>query len=257
MAVNLHAEHLYDQIELARGAGSRKRGHLCIMSFVAYLANERHTDHPRTASPFIRNFAIQLNDGVPWELRRDLKPFAPRIIGTNDGHDLERAPVSFEMVMKDLLPTAMRDFPDCREYPAIWLGNRTPFSVAAGWGDGPPTNSIGSRFRAIRQEYERGDFLAMATRIGHLLVALIQCAPSSAAQRWYWAKALDLLDQLCDVGADRRAKKSGPENVIRIAAQRDSSAGVTPCTAALPKMEQRPLQKISRALRAALQLISA
>ena len=256
MSINLHAEHLYDQIELVRGAGSRKRGQLCIMSFVAYLASERHTDHPRTASPFIRNFAIQLNDGIPWELRRDLKPFAPRIIGTSDGHDLERAPVAFEMVMNELLPTAMRDFLDSREYPAIWLGNRTLFSVAAGWSDGRSTNSIGSRFRAIREEYECGDCLAMATRTGHLLVALIQCAPSAAAQRWYWAKALDLLDRLCDIGADRRVEKIGRQNSAPVAAEPGSPAWAVPSEADLPKVEKRPLQKISRALRAALHLVS-
>jgi len=93
MSVNLEAERLYDQVELVRGTGSRNRGQLCIMSFVAYLAGERHTDHPRTASPFIRKFAIPLNDGVPTALCQDLKPFAPRIIGTNDGHDLKRAAV--------------------------------------------------------------------------------------------------------------------------------------------------------------------
>src|SRR3974390_1015172 len=104
MSLDLHGERLYDNIELVCGAGRRKRGQLCIMSFVAYLAGERHTDHPRTASPFLRNFAIQLNDGVPTELRRDLKPFAPRIIGSNDGQDFERAAVALQTVMDELLP---------------------------------------------------------------------------------------------------------------------------------------------------------
>jgi hypothetical protein len=37
MSVNLRAERLYDQVELVRGIGSRNRGQLCIISFVAYL----------------------------------------------------------------------------------------------------------------------------------------------------------------------------------------------------------------------------
>src|SRR6266568_1215300 len=73
MSVNLQAERLYDQVELVRGAGSRNRGQLCIMSFVAYLGGERHTDHPRTASSFIHDFAIPLNDGISTALRQQLK----------------------------------------------------------------------------------------------------------------------------------------------------------------------------------------
>jgi len=244
MSLDLQTERLYDHIELVRGAGRRKRGQLCIMSFVAYLAGERHTDHPRTASPFLRNFAIQLNDGVPSELRRDLKPFAPRIIGSNDGQDYERAGIALQTVMDDLLPRAEKDYLDGRSYTPIELGNKSLFNIGAGWNDGEPAESIAARFRGVRDAGERREWLAMATRVGQLFTALVQCAPSSTAQRWYWAKALDLLDRFCEVGADNRV------------AQRIIEA---PPPAPQPEQqsaERRPLGRISRAIRAALDFVS-
>jgi len=242
MSLDLHGERLYDHIELVRGAGRRKRGQLCIMSFVAYLAGERHTDHPRTASPFLRNFAIQLNDGVPTELRRDLKPFAPRIIGSNNGQDFERAAVALQTVMDEVLPRAMRDFLAGREYAPFELGRQTLFSIGAGWSEGEPTESIAARFRSVRDAGERREWLAMATRTGQLFVALVQCAPSATAQRWYWARALDLLDRLCEVGADRRGvKKELP--IVAAAPPR-------------PEIAQRPRSRFSRALRAAIDFVS-
>ena len=225
MSVSLQAERLYDRVELVRGAGSRRRDQLCIMSFVAHLAGERHTDRPRTASPFIRDFAIQLNDGLPTALRQDLKPFAPWIIGTNDGHDFERASIVCQTIMDDVLPRMARDFPDGREYAPSELDKETLFSFTAGWGDSSPTGSIASCFRAVRDAQEQGACLSSAIRSGRLFVALVQCAPTLATQRWYWAKALDLLDRLCDVGADHRAARIGSENAGLNAARPSSTRG--------------------------------
>ena len=212
MSVNLNAERLYGEVELVRGIGNRNRGELCIMSFVAYLAGEPHTDRPSTASSFIRDFAIPLNDGIPTALRQHLKPFAPRIIGTNDGHDLKRAEVVSQMIMDEVLPRAMCDFAYGVEDSRHGLGNTALFSFAAGWHNSGPTGSIASRIRAVRDAHEQGQGLLFATRAGQLFVALVVCAPSQAAQRWYWAKALELLDRLCDVGADHRTARIGSEN---------------------------------------------
>jgi len=242
MSIDLHAERLYDDIELVRGAGRRKRGQLCIMSFVAYLAGERHTDHPRTASPFLRNFAIQLNDGVGAELRRDLKPFAPRIIGSNDGRDYERAAMAVKMAMDEVLPRATKDFLEGSRRVALEPCNKSLFAVGSGWSDTEPTESIAARFRGVRDAGERREWLALATRVGQLFTALVQCAPNPTAQRWYWAKALDLLDRFCEIGADCRAQ---PKATVEPAREPER---------ALP--EPRPRSRISRALRAALDFVS-
>jgi hypothetical protein len=258
MSVNLQAERLYDQVELVRGIGSRNRGQLCIMSFVAYLAGERHTDHPHTASPFIHDFAIPLNDGIPSAFCQDLKPFAPRIIGTKDGHDLKRAEVVSQMITGEVQPRAMVDFPYSLEDIRHELANTTLFSLAAGWGNSGPTgSSIASRFRAVRDAHEQGQCLLLATRAGQLFVALVLCAPSPAAQRWYWAKALELLDRLCDVGADHRAARIGCENVIPVSVQCGPQVLTTQPKADLQKIERRPMQKISEVFRAVRDFVSA
>jgi hypothetical protein len=257
MSVNPQAERLYDQIELVRGAGRRKRGQLCIMSFVAYLAGERHTDHPRTASPFIRSFAIQLNDGLSPALRQDLKPFAPRIIGTNDGHDFERSSVVLQTIMDDILPRAACDFPNDRAYAHFEPDNEALLGLSAGWGKSRPTESIASCFRAVRDAQDGGERLSIALTAGRLFVALVQRAPTSTAQRWYWAKALELLDRLCDVGSDYRAARLGSKNIMPVSVQCGPSVLAARSKADLQKIERRPMQKISHVLRAALDFVSA
>jgi hypothetical protein len=257
MSVNLQAERLYDQIELVRGTGSRNRGQLCIMSFVAHLAGEPHTDHPRTASSFIRKFAIPLNDEVPTALCQDLKPFAPRIIGTNDRHDLKRAAVASEMIMGEVLPRAMVDFPHGLKDIRHELGNTGLFNFAVGWRNGGPSGSIASRFHAVRDAHELGQCLLLAARAGQLFVSLVLCAPSPVVQRWYWAKALELLDRLCDVGADHRGVTMCWENATPVAVPHGLPTFAAQSKADLQKIERRPMRKLSHVLRAALDFVSA
>jgi hypothetical protein len=207
MSVDLQEEHLYEQVYLVRGAGSRLRGELCIMSLVAYLADERHTDRPQTASSFVRNFAIQLNDGAPATLRQDLKPFAPRIIGTNDGHDLQRASLAYQVITEEVWPRAERDAVILPEDVAHETCIKGLWSFAASLRRRSARLGIAARFQALRAAHDKGDCLTIGTLAGQLLVGLVQRAPTH--QRWYWAKALELLDRLCDVGCDERASTMG------------------------------------------------
>ena len=203
MAVNRQQERVYEQVDLVRGAGSRLRGQLCIMSLVAYLADERHSDHPLTASPFVSNFAIQLNDGSPTRLRQNLKPFAPRIIGTNDGHDLERAMLAYQVITEEVWPRAEHDAVLVRKNVIHESGIKGLISFAATLCGSGARVSITARFDALRAAHERGDYLTLGTLAGQLLIGLVQRVPTR--QRWYWAKALELLDRLCDVGCDERS----------------------------------------------------
>ena len=93
MDLDLRLQRALDRVELVSGSiGDPGQGRMCLMSLVAFLAGEGHSDAPGCASPLIQAFAVAVNDLMPRAARQRLKPFAPRIIGTNDGLDGARAP---------------------------------------------------------------------------------------------------------------------------------------------------------------------
>ena len=99
-------QRVLDRFELVSGIGEPDEGTACVMSLVAHLAGEGRTDRPRCASPLIREFAIPVNDRMPREARQRLKPFAPRLVGTNDGLDRARAEVLRRALVETILPRA-------------------------------------------------------------------------------------------------------------------------------------------------------
>ncbi|MDP9133595.1 MAG: hypothetical protein M3N56_02075 [Actinomycetota bacterium] len=62
------------------------------MEWVALIAGEAHSDHPRCASPVLGAFARAWNDALDDHDRQRLRPALARVIGTaRDGRDEERA----------------------------------------------------------------------------------------------------------------------------------------------------------------------
>ena len=104
MGPDLRPQGVLDRFEPVSGIGEPDKVMACVMSLVAHLAGESHTDRPRRASPLIRGFVIPGNDHMPREARRRLKPFVPRLIGTNDGLDRARAEVLRRLLVEVLLP---------------------------------------------------------------------------------------------------------------------------------------------------------
>jgi hypothetical protein len=102
-------ESLATYVELVPGAGNRFAGQFCIMSLVALLAGEPHSDAPATASRLIRSFALTLNDSLPTLERQRLKLFAPRIVGTNDGQDECRLSSMRRVLAEEILPRLVDD----------------------------------------------------------------------------------------------------------------------------------------------------
>jgi hypothetical protein len=198
--LELRLERLADRIELVCGAGDPGTGRMCIMAFVACLAGEGHTDHPSCASPVIRAFAIPINDRMPGAVRRRLKPFAPRILGTNDGLDRARGMVLRRALAQEILPK---------------LAEGCPRSPAA-----PPTsrgNPVGRLWSALRRralhrrivqllEEGSGDgewpgHEVRLARAAGTLLGLCAGRPRDAEEaEWCWNTAIGLLDRLCDVG---------------------------------------------------------
>src|SRR5918995_5657419 len=99
-------QRVLDRFELVSGTGEPGEGTACVMSLVAHLAGEGHTNRPRCASPVIREFAIPVNDSMPRGARQRLMPFVPRLVGTNDGLDRGRAEVLRRVLVETILPRA-------------------------------------------------------------------------------------------------------------------------------------------------------
>ena len=204
--LRLRQQRALDRVELVSGVGDPDQGTACVMSLVAHLAGEGHTDRPRCASPLIRDFVIPVNDGMPRDARRRLKPFAPRLVGTNDGLDRNRAEVLRRALVEAILPRASGD---CQAY--------LPGGPA--WRAGPfrrlwirlLRGNLLRRIGRLLEEAERdggvpGQRAKLASAAGTLLAQCARDARDAREAEWYWNQAIGLLDRLCEVGAhDRRA----------------------------------------------------
>ncbi|WP_135465616.1 hypothetical protein [Crenalkalicoccus roseus] len=109
MGVDRRLEVLHGRVTLCRGTGHPDQGRLCVMSFAALLAGEPHSDIPARVSPLIRDYAVMLNDAMPLEELQRLKPFAPRILGTDDGRDSERVALLRSALELEILPRLRSD----------------------------------------------------------------------------------------------------------------------------------------------------
>jgi hypothetical protein len=194
MIVDTRFEGLYGQIQLVRGAGDRRKGQLCLMSLAAFLAGESHSDSPATASAVIRRFAMPINDEMPAELRQQLKPFAPLIVGTRDGHDRERADLLIAVMRTELLPRISSEF--CGTTSAVPLV--TARAKKRIWPEVyQQVTSLLSKVGTPADARECDQIAAAAAR---LICLCGRVAPFSDQRAWYWAKAVDLLDRLCTIG---------------------------------------------------------
>src|SRR4051812_15120531 len=71
MDLDLRLQRSLNRVELVGGTiGNPGDGRLCLMSLVAFLAGEDHSDAPGCASPLIQAFAIRINDNMPHAARQ-------------------------------------------------------------------------------------------------------------------------------------------------------------------------------------------
>jgi hypothetical protein len=195
-------ERIYEGIDLVNGVGDPAAGTMCVMSFVACLAGEGGTDSPLTASPVIRHFAIVVNDAMPAELRRRLKPFAPRIIGTNDGLDEIRTAILRLALAEEIVPSLLdgpRDTAAEARHRRGVLG-RAWIRFSKG--------SLRRRITALLGETEYAYRPELGIELAHAAAQLIAlCAREAAGaeeEAWCWGRAIGILDRLCGVGAEGR-----------------------------------------------------
>jgi hypothetical protein len=194
MDLDLRLQRAFDRVELVSGTiGNPGDGRMCLMSLVAFLAGEDHSDAPGCASPLIQAFAVRINDSMPDEVRQRLKPFAPRIIGTNDGLDAVRAEILCQILAVGALAEARDHSLD------------EPRALAGGW-----RSMLRRLWRWLRKDNDQrllacalssGDAVSTANHTAHLIVRLARKAPDAHAREDTWNAAIGILDKLCDVGA--------------------------------------------------------
>jgi hypothetical protein len=189
-------EHLYERVRLVRGRGDVSKGQLCIMSFVALLAGERHTDAPATASSFIRHFAIALNDALPEADRQCLKLFAARILGTNDGLDAERARVASRIIAEEVDPRFRTDLAGA----SLTFHPHTIQSAPDRKGTESPGAFVQVSLPNCGLAWASCDPNVIADYVAKYLISCALTVPHTDASSWYWSKAIDLLDRLCEIG---------------------------------------------------------
>ena len=203
MHLDLRLERALERVELVTGVGTRDAGRMCVMSLVACLAGEEHTDSPSCASPLIRAFAIPLNDNMPHAVRQRLKPFAPRILGTQDGQDAARAELLRRALAEEILPRlgGRQPQPARRFAGPLWrlwsmLGMRR-LEREAEW--------MMDRAVALADGADMARAIAAAGAVGRLLARAAREATDPREADRLWDLAVGLLDRLCDVGGDRPA----------------------------------------------------
>jgi len=210
MGQDLRLQRALDRIALVGGIGEPGEGTACLMSLVAQLAGEGRTDRPRCASPLVREFAIPINDGMPREARQRLKPFAPRIVGTDDGLDRARAEVLRRALVETILPRASGE---CEAAPPGGPERRRagPFRrLRIRLLRGALLRRIGRLLEEAEAGRGRGQEAELASAAGHLIALCARDAADAREAEWYWNQAIALLDRLCEVGAQgQRGEAAG------------------------------------------------
>lgn len=87
---DIEISRLLDSTELGHGAHRSRADGMCAMELVAFIAGEAHSFDPACVAPLLTGFTIRLNDHMTNRERQCLKPFLPRLIGTNTGEDRRR-----------------------------------------------------------------------------------------------------------------------------------------------------------------------
>ena len=205
MVFDVDVQRRYDGVELVAGIGDPRLNRFCIMSFVAFMAGEYFGDRPKTASQIIRKFVIPLNDRVDAATRQRLKPFAPQIIGTNDGRDAERASIIYQTVINEVLPAALDD-------AAGGLGSVSRQRHRLGEAAASIRIAIAGLPARVRRNIEHildarevGRHDVLAKEAGHMFVTLAETVPQQQRRTWYLNRAIALLDQLCETGGGQQA----------------------------------------------------
>lgn len=225
MAHDPRIERLLDTVELVRSRGDPERNRLCMMSLVALLAREPHSDRPRTASPLIAAFVRPINDAMDRATRQRLIPFAPHVIGTAQGGDAVRQEIMHHELMQRLLPAVVTDLQVnarnqaqardaeltarlCGELVETPLEAQPRLVQDSRWDRAALIGPI----RVAVSAYRGGQGEQQAEAVARIAIAAVSRLARPSRRTWYWDRAIALLDRLCEAG---RASPAAREPVRR------------------------------------------
>jgi hypothetical protein len=97
---------LAEIVRLERGRHRRPQDGVCAMELVAWMSGEKHSDHPRSASPVITALVRSLNDALDDEHRQRLGLVAARVIDTRGTRQEEswRGQILWDWMVTTALP---------------------------------------------------------------------------------------------------------------------------------------------------------
>jgi hypothetical protein len=160
----------------------------------------------------IAAFARAVNDAMDRQTRQRLRPFAPRIVGTADRLDRQRQERLHASLVETLLPAIVTDLQagarshdqaqaaeltaalagqliHAEEAEQLRLVQDTHWDRAALiW---PLRNALAAR--------RDSDGVQQAESVARVLIAAVSCLARPSRRSWYWDRAVEMLDQLCDV----------------------------------------------------------
>lgn len=231
------AQSHLDRFDLINGAGERRDSELCVMSLVALMSGDRHTDRPATACPVIAAFVIKINDAIDCDTRQDLKPLAYRILGTNDGLGRERAWLLARECVNDVFARLLEDAGAPGEVvanlPRMPIRLDNSFDIRQLSRD---LQVLGRRYgversrlfdiryllRALRSESD--ELVASAAAV--MMVDSARLIDVPVAENIFWNKAIDMFSRLCDIGERVQASPHVIEERLMAEGNRDRAVSV-------------------------------
>ncbi len=207
-----HAPSAADDISLVPRLGERREQELCVMSFVALLAGERHTDRPSTACPVITTFVIKINDAIDCDTRQRLKPLAHDILGTNDGRSAERAWYLARTCVNDVFagiaaaagasPDEIPHLPESRDNSIDYSLLSSRLKVIS--KRCPVDKAVLFDIRYLLRALARGSDELTASAAAVLFVDAARLSGEPTDTNPYWMAAVTMFSRLCRIGKDAR-----------------------------------------------------
>ena len=100
-------------LQLDTGGHSRFEEGACLLELAGWMAGEPWSDRPECVASVLATYGQRLNDALPDDLRQQLVPFAPRLIGTagNPVLDERRGYMALDWLIRVYTPTWLRLVP--------------------------------------------------------------------------------------------------------------------------------------------------